>query len=82
MNKLNIKALGLSLGIVGAVYMLFLGLAATYLNWGNSMLDVVSTLYIGYKATLAGSIIGAVWGFIDGFICGVLIAFFYNRFSK
>lgn len=71
-------ALGLALGIACGLYMLLIGLAAAYLNWGRELVDVVGSLYIGYKATLAGSFIGLGWAFIDGFIGGFIIAWLYN----
>jgi len=43
---------------------------------------MISSLYIGYAATLLGSIIGAIWAFVDGFIGGVIVAWLYNAFQK
>ena len=80
--KLNVKALGCAFGLMWALGVLFLGLLATYFNYGNHMVQVVASLYYGYDATLIGSLIGTAWGFVDGLICGVLLAFFYNLLQK
>jgi hypothetical protein len=80
-EKLSIKALALSLGIIWALAMFLLGIAATYSSWGAKCVDTMGSLYIGYSASLVGSIIGAIWALIDGLICGALIAWLYNRFT-
>jgi hypothetical protein len=35
-------------------------------------------VYPGLSATPAGAVIGLLWGFVDGVICGVLVAWLYN----
>jgi len=59
-----------------------MGLMAMYFKWGTEFVAPMSSLYIGYKATWPGSIIGFFWGFVDAGIGGVLIAWLYNKFSK
>ena len=81
-QRLNVFQLGLALGLTWAIGMLFLGIVAWLFGWGAGMVKVMGDLYIGYSATLMGSIIGAIWGFFDCFIAGILIAWFYNLFSK
>lgn len=82
MNKLNVKALGLTLGIVWGAGMLLLGLMSMFSNWGLDFLTLLGSVYIGFKPTLGGTLIGTIWGFCDGAIFGVLIAWVYNRLSK
>jgi len=81
-QKLSVLSLGLAIGILCAIYMFFIGAVAWLFNWGTGLVELISSLYIGFSATLAGSIIGAVWAFIDGFIAGVVIAALYNKFKK
>ena len=80
--KLNIKAMGLAFGIVCSFYVIVLGLCATYANWGTPWVDLIGSMYIGYKATLVGSLVGGVWALVDGGIAGLLIAFVYNKFAS
>jgi hypothetical protein len=82
MAKVDIKALGLTLGIVWGVAMFLLGLMVMFFNWGVAWVELMSSLYIGYKATFLGSIIGGIWGFVDAGIAGVIIAWLYNKLLK
>ena len=80
LSKLNELCLGLAIGIACAVYVLFIGVLAWLFGWGYSVVEVLSSLYIGYNASLLGAMVGAIWAFVYGFIAGVVIAWLYNRF--
>jgi len=82
MVKLDLKAFGLSLGIVWGFAMLILGLINLGYHWGSGIVEVMSTLYIGYKPTVLGSITGGIWGFLDAGIGGVVMAWLYNKLAK
>ena len=82
MAKLDVKAFALSVGIVWAVGAFILGISAMLFGWGTAWLELISSCYIGYKATLMGSIIGAVWGFFDAGIGAALVAWLYNKLVK
>ena len=77
MEKLNIKAAAIAFGVSWGVGMLLLGWISIF-GWGTRLVVVMSSLYIGYKPTILGGIIGAIWGFVDGAIWGAIIAFVYN----
>jgi len=81
MNKCSPNALGIAIGVVWAAYVFFCGITATF-GWGVALVDAISSLYIGYGPTFLGSVIGAVWGFVDGYIAGIVIAWIYNRIAK
>lgn len=81
MNKLSVKAMAIAGGILWGFYMLFLGWAA-FFGWGNALVEMMSSLYIGFTATLLGGVIGAAWGFADGAIAGAIIALVYNTVAK
>ncbi len=80
-HKLSPMAFGLSLGVVWGMAVFLMGLFAHFFMYGTLFVAALGTLYIGYKATLAGVIIGGVWGFVDAFITGVIIAWLYHWFS-
>ena len=61
--------------------MLFAGWAAIF-GWSVQFVEVMASVYVGYGASFLGGIIGALWGFVDGAIAGVVIAFIYNVISK
>ncbi|MEE9199931.1 MAG: bacteriophage holin [Candidatus Brocadiales bacterium] len=80
--KLDVKAMGLAFGILLSVEVIALGLFAAFADWGTPWVDFIGFLYIGYKPTLLGSLIGGVWALVDGAIAGVLVAFVYNKFAS
>jgi len=77
--KLDAVKFGLTMGIVWAGCVLFLGIIDNLWGWGGGMVKGIGSLYIGYKPTLAGSLIGMVWAFFDAGIGGWLVAFIYNK---
>ena len=82
MNKLDPKALGLACGILWAIGILFMGLTAMFCPWSKVFVDALGIMYVGYSATVIGTFIGIVWGFIDAAIGGFLIAWLYNKLLK
>jgi hypothetical protein len=81
MSNLKPLALGVAIGVLWAVYMFILAIMAMF-GWGNAMVDIVASLYIGYGASIVGAVVGAVWGFVDGFILGFAVAWIYNLVAK
>jgi hypothetical protein len=79
MPKVDVQAFGFLLGGLWGAGVLSLGIAAMLLNRGRKVVDLFSSVYIGYAATWPGSFIGAVWGFFDGLISGIVIAWIYNK---
>ncbi|MCB1118145.1 MAG: bacteriophage holin [Chlamydiia bacterium] len=77
MNKFNLWKFCLALGIVWGAASLLAGWCAA-LGWGELYVRVMSSIYIGYEPTFLGGIIGGIWGFFDGAIFGLAIAFVYN----
>jgi hypothetical protein len=78
---LNPKQLALSFGFVWGVACLLLGWVAAA-NWGDYQVEVMSSLYLGFKPGFVGGIIGGLWGLAYGLIGGYLIAVVYNYFGK
>ena len=81
MQKCQPFALGIAIGVLWTIYVFFLGLVAMA-GWGNSFVTTLSSLYIGYSASIIGAIIGGIWAFVDGFIAGAIIAWVYNKVAK
>ena len=82
MLQLNAKAFGLACGILWGAWALLLGLSAPVCPWAMNIVNWLSTVYVGYKAGITGSIIGGIWAFVDGGLAGFLVAWLYNKFSK
>ncbi len=81
-TKLNSCGLGVGCGITWGLATFLLGLVNIYVDWGRELLDVLSSLYIGFDYTLIGAFIGLFWGLVEGFIFGSLTACFYNLCVK
>jgi hypothetical protein len=79
MAKLDIKAFGWALGLVWGGVTFLLGLLDTLYFWGSSWGKMMTMVYIGYRPTIIGSIIGAIWGFIYAALLGLSVAWMYNR---
>ncbi len=81
MDKINVKALAIALGVTWSSGMLISGWAAMF-GWAGKIVEVMGSVYIGFGPTFTGGLIGAVWGFLDGAIGGVVIALIYNFVSR
>jgi len=82
--KLNIVAVGVAFGAVAALYLGTIALLGWwYPGYASGVIAAISTVYLGlYKATPGGALIGLVFGFVDAFICGVILAWVYNKVSS
>jgi len=81
MQKLSVKALGLAFGIFWGVCIFLLGISGMF-GFGETFVALISRVYLWYDVSIVGAIIGAIWAFIDAFVCGVILAWLYNRFVK
>ena len=79
--KLSIKALGLACGILWGLAIFLLTYWFLLRGFEGETLARLRNVYLGYSVTWYGGFIGLVWGFIDGFIGGALLAWLYNRFA-
>ena len=79
--KLNVKALGLAGGIVWGLAIFVLTYWFIIRGYEGSLLDNLSKVYLGYSVTWYGAFVGLIWGFADGFVGGVLLAWIYNKFA-
>ena len=62
--------------------MFLLGILNMWSDWGRALQEIMASLYIGYKPTFLGSIIGGIWGFVDAGIGGIVVAWLYNKLAK
>ena len=80
--KINIKALALSMGILGGLAVFLLTVWFLVMGYSGILLGKLGSVYLGYSVSWIGAIIGFVYGFFDGLIGGALIGYFYNKFAK
>ena len=79
---MSIRSTGLTTGIFGAAAMFFLAWWLMLTGNAEGPVTLFERIYIGYSFTPMGSIIGAIWGFVDWGIAGALFAWLYNLINK
>ena len=67
--RLNGKALGLAFGVLWGVTV-FGGTLVVLAVGGGEHLQLLSRFYLGYSVSAVGSIVGLVYGFVDGLADG------------
>ena len=75
---MSVRALGLTAAIFGSFTMFFLAWWMILTGNAEGPTTLFERIYLGYSFTPAGSVIGALWGFIDFGIAGVIFAWLYN----
>ena len=76
---LSIRSVALTTGILGASAMFFLAWWLIFIGNAEGPPTLLERMYIGYSFTPLGSVIGAIWGFIDFAICGAVFAWLYKK---
>lgn len=77
--KLNVKAFALTCGLIlgGGLFFITWWIILTGGATGES--TFIGRVYLGYRISPLGSIIGLTWAFVDGLIGGGIFAWLYNR---
>lgn len=76
--KISVKATAFAFGLTWALGVLLLGLMSIF-GWGQKAVEVLGSIYLGYQPTVFGSLIGAIWAFVDGFLGGLVFAWLYHK---
>lgn len=84
MAKVSWKKAAIAGGAIWSLAMLGSGLAAaaSTANGGNyavAFVTAMGSLYPGFKPTVLGSIIGAIWGFFDMGSAAAVFVWIYNN---
>lgn len=72
------KCFALAIGLVWGIAVLLTGWIAMS-GWGSEFVEVMSSIYTGYKATFVGGIVGGIWAFFVGALLGWGISFVHNK---
>ncbi len=75
---MSVRALGLTAAIFGSFTMFFLAWWMILTGNAEGPTTLFERIYLGYSFTPVGSVIGALWGFIDFGIAGAIFAWLYN----
>ncbi len=84
--KFNVIQLGLTLSIMWAVIVLFVGITnLLFPGYGVEFLRIVDSIYPGYhfgKWGFGGVIVSTLYAVLDGFIFGIVFAWLFNLLGK
>ena len=80
--RFDVKTLAITCGVLW-------GLALFIMTWwiiafeGTTVeATCLALVYRGYTITPLGSVVGLVWGLVDGFFCGAIFAWTYNFIAE
>jgi hypothetical protein len=76
--KLNIRAFGLTCGLVWGFGVFALTWWIIAFDGATGQVPFLGHLYRGYSISPIGSFIGLVWALGDGFVGGAVFAWLYN----
>jgi type III secretory pathway component EscT len=76
--KLNVKAFALTTAIICGIGLFLLTWWVILFEGSSGVKTVIGLVYRGYNISPLGSLIGLVWGFVDGLIGGAVFAWLYN----
>lgn len=68
----------LAIALAWAFSVFIMGLLCAWTGYGSAMVFVFSSVYIGYAPTVLGSVIGAIWAFVDIIVFSAIVYFFYR----
>jgi hypothetical protein len=77
--RLNVKAFALSFALIWGLGLFFLTWWIMWFEGASHEPTLIGLIYRGYNISPKGSVLGLIWGFIDGLIGGAIFAWLYNR---
>lgn len=83
--KVSALALGLTLGVLWGLAMCLIGIAhAIYPEYGREFFAFMGSIYPGMSSegTLLNTLVAVVYGVVDGFLGGYVMAVVYNFFAS
>jgi hypothetical protein len=80
--KLDIKAFSLACAILWGLGMFIFTWWVIVFEGATGDSTLIGLCYRGYRISPLGSVIGLLWGFFDGLVCGAVFACLYNRLTS
>ena len=80
--KLDAKAFSLTCGIIWGLGVLVVTWWVILFEGATYETTWLGIVYRGYNLSVVGSLIGMVWGFVDGSIGGLIFVWLYNRLAR
>ena len=79
---MSVRSVALTMAFFGAGTMFILAWWLILTGNAEGPITLLERIYIGYSYTPLGSLIGAVYGFVDWGIAGAIFAWLYNKINK
>ena len=79
--KLNVKAFALTCGLMWGLGLFLLTWWIIAFDGPTAEVTLIGKIYRGYSITPTGSVIGLVWGLLEGLIGGAVFAWLYNMLT-
>lgn len=79
--KLNTKAFALAVGLIWGINWFFLTWFMILFDGITHEITIIGRIYRGWTLSPVGSIIALLWGFLDGFLIGLFVAWIYNKLA-
>lgn len=80
--KLNVQAFALTCGIIWGIGLFLITWWIIVFGGASGESTLIGRVYLGYRISPLGSIIGLIWAFADGLIAGAIFAWLYNRITS
>lgn len=77
--KIHAVRLGLAGGVLCAALMFIFSIISMYSGYAGEWMMAMDSIYPGYMLSWGGAFLGAIYGFIDGFVGLYLLGWIYNR---
>jgi hypothetical protein len=80
--RLNKVALGFALGLTLGVMLMLVTWWVLVFSGESAFLAGIGTFFFGYSVSIAGSVMGFLWGLVAGFAFGFSIGLVYNESNR
>jgi hypothetical protein len=79
--KLSLKAFAVTSAILWGLGLFLITWWLIIIEGSTGGTTFIGRVYLGYEISPLGSIIGLLWGLVDGLIGGAIFAWLYNRLA-
>lgn len=76
--RIHLKSFSLTCGIIWGIAVFFLVWWIILFDGATGEPTFIGRVYRGFSISPTGSVIGLIWGFIDGLAFGAVFAWLYN----
>lgn len=80
--RLDVKAFAFTCGVIWLVGIFVLTWWIIAFEGSTGDPTIIGRVYRGYTISPLGSVIGLIWGFVDGLIGGAIFAWLYNLLTS